>query len=90
MELQPQDIHNTDDYIGERYGVVTPAGREAMRLAARYEGLILDPVYTSKALAGLIDHIRGGRIGPDEPVVFVHTGGVPALFAYAEDVLVEP
>ncbi len=49
------------------------------------EAIILDPVYTSKAMAGLIDHIRQGRIGKNEVVVFLHTGGTPALFAYAED-----
>ena len=64
-------------------------GRAAFLLAARTEGLILDPVYTSKALAGLIDHIGSGKIAPDEPVVFVHTGGNPAVFAYAEDLLGE-
>ena len=79
------DIINDDGYIGERYGVVSDAGREAMRLVAETEGLILDPVYSSKAMAGLINHIRQGRIGADETVVFIHTGGLPALFAYAYD-----
>jgi len=55
---------------------------EALRLAARQEGLILDPVYTSKAMAGLIDMIRQGRWGAGEHVVFLHTGGLPALWAY--------
>ena len=81
------DIPCHSDYIGERYGVVTPEGRAAFLLAARTEGLILDPVYTSKALAGLINHIDTGRVAADEPVVFVHTGGNPAVFAYAEDLL---
>ena len=71
--------------MGPRYGIVTPECREAVRLAASTEGLILDPVYTGKAMAGLIAHIRAGRIGKDRTVVFVHTGGMPALFAYAED-----
>ncbi len=70
-----------DEYVGEGYGVPTPAMREAVELLARLEGLILDPVYTGKAMAGLIDLIRQGRFGPDEVVVFVHTGGVPGLFA---------
>ena len=65
--------------------MVTEGGREAMRLLARTEAVILDPVYSSKAMAGLIDHIRPGRIGKGETVVFVHTGGTPALFAYAAD-----
>ncbi len=81
----PEEIYNDDGYVGERYGVMTPECREAMKLVAKTEGIILDPVYTSKAMAGLIDHIRQGRIGKNETVVFLHTGGTPALFAYAED-----
>jgi len=87
--IEPAEIVNDDGYIGERYGVVTPGCLEAIRLLARSEGIILDPVYSSKAMAGLIDHIRQGRIGKGETVVFVHTGGLPALFAYAEDVMQE-
>jgi 1-aminocyclopropane-1-carboxylate deaminase/D-cysteine desulfhydrase-like pyridoxal-dependent ACC family enzyme len=79
------EIESHDAYIGERYGLVTEGGREAMQLLARTEGIILDPVYSSKAMAGLIDHVRSGRIGKGETVVFVHTGGTPALFAYADD-----
>ena len=55
---------------------------EARDLAARHEGLLLDPVYSGKAMAGLIDLVRRGRFGADETVVFIHTGGTPALFAY--------
>ncbi len=83
--FRPEDIHNKDDYVGDRYGVMTPECREALRLVAKTEGIILDPVYTSKAMAGLIDHIRQGKIGKNETVIFLHTGGTPALFAYAED-----
>jgi D-cysteine desulfhydrase family pyridoxal phosphate-dependent enzyme len=83
----PADITADESYIGERYGVVTPAAREAIRLLAETDGILLDPVYTAKAMAGLIDHVRRGRIGKDETVVFVHTGGQPAIFAYAEDLL---
>ena len=71
--------------MGERYGDMTPECRQAMKLVARTEGIILDPVYSSKAMAGLIDHIHRKRIGENETVVFLHTGGTPALFAYAED-----
>ena len=83
--LEAAEIDNHDEYIGERYGLVTDGGREALRLVARTEAVILDPVYSSKAMAGLIDHVRQGRIGKGERVVFVHTGGTPALFAYAQD-----
>ena len=83
--LLADEIESHDTYIGERYGVVTDACREAVRLLARTEGVVLDPVYSGKAFAGMLDHIRQGRFGPDDQIVFVHTGGTPALFAYADD-----
>lgn len=82
--LEPSEIHNTLDYVGPDYGMATPEALEAMRLMARCEGILLDPVYTSKAMAGLIDHIRRGLIPAEQRVVFLHTGGLPALFAYAD------
>jgi 1-aminocyclopropane-1-carboxylate deaminase/D-cysteine desulfhydrase-like pyridoxal-dependent ACC family enzyme len=85
--LEAPDIDVHAEYVGERYGVPTTAGLEALRLAARNEALILDPVYTAKAMSALIDQVRRGRIGPDETVVFVHTGGLPITFAYAEEIL---
>ncbi|UCD77888.1 MAG: D-cysteine desulfhydrase family protein [Desulfobacterales bacterium] len=85
VAFRPEEIHNEDAYVGERYGVMTPECRQALKLVAETEGIILDPVYTSKAMAGLIDHIRRKRISENEIVVFLHTGGTPALFAYAED-----
>jgi 1-aminocyclopropane-1-carboxylate deaminase/D-cysteine desulfhydrase-like pyridoxal-dependent ACC family enzyme len=66
--------------IGAGYGDRTDAAKEALQLAARLEGLVLDPVYSAKALAALIADRRAGRIGADQPVVFLHTGGSPALF----------
>ncbi len=71
-------------YVGEAYARPTTGGLEAMRLAARLEGMFLDPVYTGKAMAGLIDLVRQGRWDAGEPVVFLHTGGGPALYANAE------
>ena len=58
-----------------------------MRLAAVTEGLILDPIYTGKAMAGVIDHARRGVIGKSSTVVFVHTGGLPAMFAFKDEIL---
>lgn len=75
------DFIVNEDYLGGGYGVVSELEREAIRLAARLEGLILDPVYTGRALGGLIDMIRRGLIRRDETVLFWHTGGTPALFA---------
>jgi 1-aminocyclopropane-1-carboxylate deaminase/D-cysteine desulfhydrase-like pyridoxal-dependent ACC family enzyme len=85
--LEEGDIDIHDDYVGPGYGIATDAGVEAMRLAARTEGLVLDPVYTGKALAGLIGEIRRGAIGAGETVVFVHTGGIPISFAYSDEIL---
>lgn len=70
-------------HAGPAYGVAHAATLDAVRLAARTEALLLDPVYSGKGLAGLIALIRAGRWRRDQDVVFVHTGGVPALFAYA-------
>ena len=85
LAIAPNDIDTDMGFIGPNYGIVTPECQEAVRLAASTEGLILDPVYSGKAMAGLVGHIRAGRLGKGETVVFLHTGGLPALFAYAED-----
>ena len=88
IHLQASQFDNDNTYVGERYGVPTPAGLEAIRLVARSEGLLMDPVYTSKAMSALIDHIRTGKLGKDDgPIVFLHTGGYSALFGYATDVI---
>jgi D-cysteine desulfhydrase family pyridoxal phosphate-dependent enzyme len=79
----PDDIVVTDEYIGDRYGHPSPGCLDAIRLAARTEGILLDPVYTGKAMAGLIDMVRRGQFAPEQTVIFWHTGGQPALFAYA-------
>jgi 1-aminocyclopropane-1-carboxylate deaminase/D-cysteine desulfhydrase-like pyridoxal-dependent ACC family enzyme len=68
-------------YVGKRYGRPTEAGLAAMRTLARREGVFLDPVYTAKAFAGMLDLCGTGAIPAGEPVIFVHTGGLPALFA---------
>ena len=81
------DIQNTDDYIGQAYGYLTPECIDALKLVAKTEGIFLDPVYTAKAMACLIDHIQQGKFGRDETVIFLHTGGTPALFAYHEELI---
>ena len=85
LHIHNDDVRNTANYVGESYGVMTPKCVEALKLVAQTEGIILDPSYTSKAFAGLIDHIRKGRISRNETVIFLHTGGTPALFAYNEE-----
>jgi 1-aminocyclopropane-1-carboxylate deaminase/D-cysteine desulfhydrase-like pyridoxal-dependent ACC family enzyme len=85
--LEAEDISVHDEYVGEAYGVPTEAGLAALKLAGRTEGLILDPVYTSKALSALVDQVSQLNIGPEETVVFVHTGGLPITFAYSEEIM---
>jgi 1-aminocyclopropane-1-carboxylate deaminase/D-cysteine desulfhydrase-like pyridoxal-dependent ACC family enzyme len=79
-----EEISVRDGFIGAGYGIPSPEGVEAIRLVARTEGVFLDPTYTAKAMAGLIADVRAGRIGKDETVVFLHTGGEPGLFAHPE------
>jgi L-cysteate sulfo-lyase len=85
--LDPEEVLINDHYLGGGYGVLGEAEREAIRLVARTEGLLLDPVYTGRAMAGLIDLIRKGEFSRQETILFWHTGGTPALFAYADQLL---
>lgn len=85
LSFEPQDIQINDDYAGGGYAVLTPVEESAIRQVAQTEGILLDPVYTGKAMAGLIGMIREGQIDPKERVLFWHTGGAAALFAYARD-----
>lgn len=79
--LTPEEIHVNADYLGEGYGIAGAPERESMRMFARQEGVLLDPVYTGRAAAGMIDLIRKGFFQPDERILFWHTGGTPALFS---------
>ena len=87
IRITPDDVELTTDYAGPEYGVSTPAGNEAILYLARREGILLDPVHTGKAAAGLFDHVRTGRVPRGARVVFVHTGGQPALFSHAAELL---
>ena len=69
-------------YAGPKYGIPSPSCREAIQRLARTEGILLDPVYTGKAFAGMLDLIEKGELGSNEPIIFLHTGGLPALFAF--------
>lgn len=82
--LSPDDILFISDYLGPGYGQPSDGGIEALTLLARTEGILVEHVYTAKALSGLIDHIRAGRFQANQDVVFVHTGGTPAIFAEAD------
>ena len=85
VRLTKQHIKVIYDYTGEGYGVVSNLEREAIRLMAQCEGIILDPVYTGRAFGALVDLIRKGAFKRGETVLFWHTGGAPALFAYAKE-----
>ena len=81
IDFTREDVLANEEYCRAGYGVLTDAEREAVRLFARMEGLLLDPVYTGRAAAGMIDLIRKGFFKKDETILFWHTGGTPALFA---------
>jgi len=79
-----KDLILDDDYIGEGYGVIGNIEKEAIALTAQHEGILLDPVYTGRAMGGLIEMIRSGKLTKKDTVLFWHTGGAPSLFAYAD------
>jgi D-cysteine desulfhydrase family pyridoxal phosphate-dependent enzyme len=87
IQLSAGDIEVVYGYKGEGYGVVGDLERDAIRLLARTEGIVLDPVYAGRAFGALADMIRKGRFQSGEKVLFWHTGGAPALFAYAQDLI---
>ena len=86
IEFNADMINNDNSYVGENYGVPTPAGIEAMKLIAKKEGIILDPVYTSKAFSAILDYVKKGIIKKNQNVIFIFTGGGPAVFAYNEEI----
>lgn len=87
IRVEEDELENYEDYVGEAYGIVTKEGLDALQLLARTEGILLDPVYVGKAMSGLIDWIRTGKIASGKTVIFVHTGGIPALFAYNKELI---
>ncbi|MET8448097.1 pyridoxal-phosphate dependent enzyme [Streptomyces sp. NPDC005209] len=84
--VAPDRLRVRRDQVGDGYARLTGPAAEALRLAARTEGLVMDPVYTGRALAGLAAAVRDGDVRPGERTVFVHTGGLPGLFGHAEAV----
>jgi len=86
LGILPDDVTVFDEYLGEGYGAVDLAVAETIRLVFQTEGIVLDPVYTAKAMIGLRDLIRTGFFKPADKVVFVHTGGTPALFPNREKI----
>ncbi len=87
--VQRDDIVANCDYVGEGYGIPTKAMNDAVMLLARLEGLLLDPVYSGKGLAGMIDLIGKGYFTGARDIVFIHTGGVAGLFGYSDQLRTE-
>ncbi|HHO56748.1 MAG TPA: D-cysteine desulfhydrase [Trueperaceae bacterium] len=83
-DIKEKDIIVYDDYVGDGYSLPTDSMIEAVKLFAQLEGVLLDPVYTGKTAAGLIDLVRKGHFSKDDNVLFIHTGGSPALYAYQD------
>jgi 1-aminocyclopropane-1-carboxylate deaminase/D-cysteine desulfhydrase-like pyridoxal-dependent ACC family enzyme len=87
VRLEPEEVCNLPHYVGLGYAIPTAEGLDAMRLAARTDAILLDPVYTGKAMAGLIDRVHKGALTRDETVIFLHTGGLPANFAFRDAIV---
>ena len=85
LEFSAADLESHGEFAGPAYGVATRERIEAISIVARTEGLLLYPVYSGKAFAGLREHVRQGDWGSEDTLVFVHTGGAPALFAYGTE-----
>ena len=85
VSIDNNEVRNTDAFVGKGYGMLTPECADAIKLVAQTEGIFLDPVYSGKAMAGLIDHIERGQLTSDDTVIFLHTGGTPQLFVYNEE-----
>ncbi len=79
------DMRVLDQFVGEGYGVMTSEVAAAIRLAAETDAIILDPNYTGTVMAALVDDIRTGKVSADESIIFLHTGGLPALFTFAPE-----
>jgi len=86
VKVPPAEIEVEDQYVGEGYGIPTEECINAIRLVAQTEGIFLEPVYTGKAMAGLMALIKKGHFKSGETVVFIHTGGIPVLFAYNKEI----
>ncbi len=87
LDISKDDIIVMDEYIGEGYGVINTEVAGAIRRLLVKEGVVLDPVYTGKAMAALFDLIQKGRFEKEDKIVFFHTGGTPALFPYRKEII---
>jgi 1-aminocyclopropane-1-carboxylate deaminase/D-cysteine desulfhydrase-like pyridoxal-dependent ACC family enzyme len=83
--VRPGDVEVSDAVLAPGYGIMNTAVADAIRDCARLDGLLVEPVYTGRAMAGLFAHVRDGRLPAGTRVAFLHTGGLPALFGYERD-----
>jgi 1-aminocyclopropane-1-carboxylate deaminase/D-cysteine desulfhydrase-like pyridoxal-dependent ACC family enzyme len=86
-DLDEEEIIAVEDYLAEGYGILNKEVTEAIRIVAETEGMLLDPVYTGKAMMGLLDWIRKDRFDKGANIVFLHSGGTPALFPYRDKLI---
>ncbi|TGP50767.1 pyridoxal-phosphate dependent enzyme [bacterium M00.F.Ca.ET.230.01.1.1] len=83
LDLGPERINNSTEFVGDDYGKPAAAAQETAALLARTEGILVDPVYSGKGFSGLVGDIQSGRLNKSDRAVFLHTGGLPAIFSYA-------
>ena len=84
ITFEENDMQVLDQYVGEGYGVMTPQVAEAIHIAAQTDAIICDPNYTGTVMAALIDQVEEGTFDNDEKIIFLHTGGLPAIFTFAD------
>jgi 1-aminocyclopropane-1-carboxylate deaminase/D-cysteine desulfhydrase-like pyridoxal-dependent ACC family enzyme len=84
LSVEPEEVSNSTEWVGRDYGQPSLAAQKASSLLARTEGILVDPVYSGKGFSGLLGDIEAGRLTANDRVVFVHTGGLPAIFSYSE------
>jgi 1-aminocyclopropane-1-carboxylate deaminase/D-cysteine desulfhydrase-like pyridoxal-dependent ACC family enzyme len=89
VRIDPGEVENRTEFAGAAFGISTPECIAAIRLVARLEGILLDPVFTGKAMAGLLADVEAGHLKSADVAVFVHTGGIPGLFAHAREFVAE-
>ena len=85
ISFEEADMRVLDQFVGEGYGLMTPEVADAIKLSAQTDAIMLDPNYTGTVMAALLDDIREGNLAPDETVIFLHSGGLPALFTFANE-----
>ena len=85
ITFEATDMRVLDQFVGEGYGLMTPEVADAIKLAAQTDAIILDPNYTGTVMAALLDDVREGNVTPEETIIFLHTGGLPALFTFANE-----